>query len=368
MTSGQARVLVVDDAQVMRRAVEKMLHPDYQVLLAADGEAGWELLKQDGRVDILITDIQMPRLDGYGLICRVRADTDARIRGLPIITITGAEDDETRIRAYACGSTDFLMKPFDKKLLESRVHAYLRLKQASLLHTEAAGEKRGLDPLTGLCGLGAFLQAGKEQFQRARESDQDLSVAALDVDNFPVLQRNHGQAVTDRIVSQVSKALTATVRREDLVARVGDAEFAVLIPHADRAQAVALCERQRERIAGAPVTTPAGDLSVTASFGLVTLSADQPETFEKFLVLVEQRLSQARSDGGNRVGVTLLSDVMPEPEEVVLSAVADGSVPGVNAAGEIELSDESGDLSVDELEALVRQEVARQRAANARSR
>ena len=96
-----SRVLVVDDAQVMRRAVEKMLFPNYEVILANDGEAGWELLTVDDRIDMLITDIQMPRLDGYGLICRVRADTRARLRDLPIITITGAEDDETRIRAYA---------------------------------------------------------------------------------------------------------------------------------------------------------------------------------------------------------------------------------------------------------------------------
>jgi hypothetical protein len=102
-----------------------------------------------------------------------------------------------------------------------------------------------------------------------------------------------------------------------------------------------------------------GPVSVSASFGLVTQSADAPETFEKFLVLVEQRLSQARSDGGNRVGVTLLSDVMPEPEEVILSGSAGVEDSLENARGEIELSDESGDLSVTELEALVRDESTR---------
>ncbi|MCK7498121.1 MAG: response regulator [Comamonadaceae bacterium] len=64
-----SRVLVVDDAQVMRRAVEKMLQPDYDIVLANDGEAGWDTLVQDDQIEMLITDIQMPLLDGYGLIC-----------------------------------------------------------------------------------------------------------------------------------------------------------------------------------------------------------------------------------------------------------------------------------------------------------
>jgi two-component system cell cycle response regulator len=350
------RVLVVDDAQVMRRAVEKMLHPDCEVVLANDGEAGWEVLTQDGHIQMLITDIQMPKLDGYGLICRVRADARSHIRDLPIITITGAEDDETRIRAYACGSTDFIIKPFDKKLLQSRVHAYLRLKRASLLHADAdAG--RDTDPLTKVKGLGAFLEAGKELFTQMHQKAEDLSVAALDIDDFETLRRQHGQAIADRLLVQVAEIITSTARREDVAARVGDAEFAVLIPQADRGQAMGLCELLRERIAATPLAAPSGSVPVTASFGLVTLSADVPETFEKFLVLVEQRLSQARSDGGNRVGVTLLSDVMPEPEEVVLTGVSD-----TMSDDAVELLDDPGDLSVLELEALVREEATRRKA------
>jgi len=359
--TNSARILVVDDAQVMRRAIEKMLQADYEVLLANDGEAGWEILSHQGRFDMLITDIQMPRLDGYGLICRVRADTRAPIRDIPIITITGAEDDETRIRAYACGCTDFITKPFDRKLLQSRVHAYLRLKQASLLYAAADSAARATDPLTKLSGLGAFLEAGKNLFQRAREQDQDLSLAALDIDDFDALRRQHGEAATDRLLVRVAEILNATVRRVDVVARVAQAEFAVLAPQTDRAQGLMLCERLRERITTEALTVIGSPVAVSASIGLVTLSADAPETFEQFLVLVEQRLSQARSDGGNRVGVTLLSDVMPEPEEVVLSGVI------MDAGDEpetLELTDDASELSVAELEALVKDEAARPRSGS----
>ena len=120
-----------------------------------------------------------------------------------------------------------------------------------------------------------------------------------------------------------------------------------------------LCERLRERIVAEVSAVGSSPGAISASFGLVTLSTDAPETFEKFLFLVEQRLSQARSDGGNRVGVTLLSDVMPGPEEVVLSGVLAGQDVDENAAGEIEFATDPGDLSVAELEALVRDETVR---------
>jgi len=360
MTGQKARILVVDDAQVMRRAAEKMLESDYQVILAADGEAGWDILQNEPAIDLLLTDIMMPRLDGYGLICRVRADSNPRLRNLPIVTMTGAEDDETRIRAYACGSTDFLVKPFDRKLLTSRVHAYLRQKQASLLHAAAvSGGGADTDPLTQLKGLGGFLEAGKVLFQQAREKGHDLSLAALEVDDFSTLAQAHSKDKTDALLKQVALSFTSTVRREDVAARVGNAEFAVLIPYAGREPALKLCERVRERVAANPV----GGISMTASMGLVTLSTDATETFEKALVLVEQRLTQARSDGGDRVGVSTLSDVMPQAEEVVLTAVPDSGNLVENEAGEIEITADAGDLSIDELEALVRQEVARQRTA-----
>jgi len=366
----KARVLVVDDAQVMRRAVEKMLQADYDVILAEDGEAGWEVLAREGnQIDMLITDMQMPRLDGYGLICRVRADKNPRVRDLPIITITGAEDDETRIRAYACGSTDFIIKPFDKKLLQSRVHAYLRLKQASLLHATAmANRSQAVDPVTRLNGLGAFVEQGKRLFQDCRNNGQDLSLTAVDLDDFPAILREHGESAGNALLQRVAATLSAGIRREDMLARVGEAEFAVLLPQSDRTQAMAQCERLRLRITAESLAIPSGAVPITASFGLVTLSTDSPETFEKALVLVEQRLSQARSDGGNRIGVTLLSDVMPEPEEVVLTAVPSDDSLEMNDAGEIELTADAGELSVSELEALVREESSRKKPINVGNR
>ncbi|MFL6649871.1 MAG: response regulator [Sulfurifustaceae bacterium] len=105
-------VLVVDDSRVVRRTILNTLGPVYNVLEAGDGAAGWRMLRQDSRIEAVISDIQMPEMDGYTLICKVRAVEDPALREIPIIVITSAEDEITRERAYACGANDFILKPF----------------------------------------------------------------------------------------------------------------------------------------------------------------------------------------------------------------------------------------------------------------
>lgn len=118
---GRSRVLVVDDSAVIRKAISRVLDSDYDLLEANDGEAGWETLKQNNDLGVVISDVQMPKLDGYGMICRIRADSDPKVRDLPVIVITSAEDDITRERAYACGANDFILKPIDSDQLLSCV-------------------------------------------------------------------------------------------------------------------------------------------------------------------------------------------------------------------------------------------------------
>lgn len=84
------------------------------------------MLRQNSSIELVITDIQMPEMDGYTFICKVRAEDDAGLRDVPIIVITSAEDEITRERAYACGANDFVLKPFNDTALIACVRAQLR--------------------------------------------------------------------------------------------------------------------------------------------------------------------------------------------------------------------------------------------------
>lgn len=114
-------VLIVDDSRVVRRTILNTLGSGFHVLEAGDGAAAWRMLSQNSRIEVVISDIQMPEMDGYSLICKVRAMEDPALRDLPIIVITSAEDEVTRERAYACGASDFILKPFHAEQLLSCV-------------------------------------------------------------------------------------------------------------------------------------------------------------------------------------------------------------------------------------------------------
>jgi CheY-like chemotaxis protein len=126
-TQGDDRpwVLIVDDSRVVRRTILNTLGATFNVLEAGDGAAGWRMLRQNSRIDVVISDIQMPEMDGYSLICKVRAVEDPALREVPIIVITSAEDDITRERAYACGANDFILKPFNADQLISCVRSQI---------------------------------------------------------------------------------------------------------------------------------------------------------------------------------------------------------------------------------------------------
>jgi len=122
---GRPWVLVVDDSRVVRKTIINTLGPSFNILEAGDGMAGWRMLRQNSRIEVVISDIQMPEMDGYNLICKVRGVEDPGLREIPIIVITSADDEITRERAYACGANDFILKPFNATQLLECVRAQL---------------------------------------------------------------------------------------------------------------------------------------------------------------------------------------------------------------------------------------------------
>ena len=106
------RILAVDDSKTMRDMLHLALtSAGHEVLHAEDGVHGLEVLNQAGPVDVIITDINMPRMDGFGFIDRVRRDPGRR--GTPILVLTTESDAEKKQRARQAGATGWIVKPFD---------------------------------------------------------------------------------------------------------------------------------------------------------------------------------------------------------------------------------------------------------------
>lgn len=105
-------ILTVDDSRTMRDMLKLALtDAGHSVIQAEDGVHGTEVLAQAGEVDVIITDINMPRMDGYGFIDHVRKNP--RYRAVPILVLTTESEPAKKQRARDAGATGWIVKPFD---------------------------------------------------------------------------------------------------------------------------------------------------------------------------------------------------------------------------------------------------------------
>lgn len=124
-----ARILVVDDEENYRLLMERFLQRiGHKVVVAKNGLEALEILAQGTRFDLVLLDLHMPGLDGFGVLDSVRED--ATLRNLPVVIISGVQDISSIARAIEAGAVDHFPKPFDKTLLEVRVNSCLAAKRA----------------------------------------------------------------------------------------------------------------------------------------------------------------------------------------------------------------------------------------------
>ncbi|MCP9884781.1 response regulator transcription factor [Synechococcus sp. ATX 2A4] len=124
------RLLLVDDEPGLRTAVQAYLQDEgFEVVTANDGEEGWKVA-QEMVPDVVLTDVMMPRLDGYGLLKRLRGDE--RLGGTPVIFLTAKGMTADRIEGFQAGVDDYIPKPFDPDELVARVRNMVRRQERLL--------------------------------------------------------------------------------------------------------------------------------------------------------------------------------------------------------------------------------------------
>jgi len=169
----------------------------------------------------------------------------------------------------------------------------LRL-QAGLLARQAHE-----DELTGLPNRRHFEEVSARQHARAASSGGALSVAILDIDRFKRINDGHSHAVGDRALRHVAQVMRAACREQDVIARLGGEEFALVLPDTPLAQALQVCERVREAVERSDCSALAPELSITVSIGVVDNRV--AGTLDQMLALADEALYAAKRGGRNQV-------------------------------------------------------------------
>ena len=316
-------LLLVDDDRLVHEALERELAGRVErVLHAFEPEDGLRIALQE-RPDIILLDVNLPRMDGLKL-CRHLKEAPST-RDVPILFLTVDSNVHRLARALEIGATDYIRKPFDPVELRARVAAALRLRRMiNLLRDQA-----WIDPLTGVKNRAAFddaLAAAAAAFERV---GQPAGVLLLDLDHFKAVNDRYGHLVGDKALRAVTDALRSHLRAYDLAGRFGGEEFTILLPHTHQANAVIIAERLRTRIEAMSIPVdedhPSGpSVKLTVSIGVTVLDNASRELTD-LLADADTALYHAKEDGRNKTRAVITSGPRAQMAQIVPAAV---SAPG----------------------------------------
>ncbi len=290
--SDKAVVLIVDDVPSNVQVLAACLKDKYHIKVAKSGEQCLDVLVSGAVVDLILLDIEMPGINGYEVCEKLKSNPQTS--SIPIIFVTGKNDDEDQEKGLDLGAVDYIIKPIRTAIVAARVKTHVTLKQQhNKLQTLAMR-----DQLTDLYNRHYLFEVATHKVARAIRHKGMLSLLMIDIDNFKLINDTYGHPVGDQVLKKISRLLQKKSRKEDVVARFGGEEFLVLMDQCDLALAEEKAKKLLESIEG----LKPNDLAVTASIGVAQLDAEGG-SFDELLKRVDTAVYLAKEQGRNRVVV-----------------------------------------------------------------
>lgn len=286
------KVLVVEDSQTSRSFIVELLRRHlFQVLEAGDGVEAINVVLKNPDIKLLITDYNMPNMDGFELVQNLRGQYDKT--DMIIIGLSGVGQSNLSVKFIKNGANDFLAKPF----LHEEFFCRIMHNVESLELIEQIKLAANVDALTGAWNRRYFFEQGQAIFAQAREHGTPVAAVVLDIDHFKAINDRFGHAGGDQVLCHFSRLLTENLSRF-LVARTGGEEFFALLPGLDNHKALALIDRMRQVIAAEPLMVGSDAVNLTFSAGVCNLPC---ATLDEQISLADRYLYQAKSAGRNQV-------------------------------------------------------------------
>jgi diguanylate cyclase (GGDEF)-like protein len=244
MTADKTEILIVDDSPTICATLAKYLGDGYSVHFAGDGDEGWKLLQANESISLVFADMHMPVMNGMQLLQNIRESDCERIANVPVIIITGHEDSEAAKKAtHNLGATDFISKPFDKVDIQSRASSYTKFnKQINELEKKAA-----YDTLTGLYNNNMLRNFGNKTVSLAMRHGMTASIIYIEIAEIQKLVETHGSKLVGSVISTVAELLEKSLRTEELISRIKDGRFAIVLPKTTAFKAHIVATRLKQK-------------------------------------------------------------------------------------------------------------------------
>jgi diguanylate cyclase (GGDEF)-like protein len=325
MNSNRPKILVVDDTPANLVAMRRLLaRTDADIYEAASGNEALALCL-DHQFALVLLDVNMPEMDGFE-VAEFISESD-HLSETPIIFVTAAyADDINRIKGYTAGAVDYIAKPINDVILQSKVKIFLELYRARALLQQALDELSSRneqltsevaertrmeqlvrhqathDALTGLPNRVLFRERLETAITEGDTDSGSFALAYIDIDGFKGVNDGHGHAAGDALLKAIAGRLGSRTRGSDTVARLGGDEFAVLLNDATDAQAaLARCQTLCDAIAE-PYTLDVNGSGLAVKIGAsigVTLFVPG-DAYDRLVVAADAAMYEAKRSGKNR--------------------------------------------------------------------
>lgn len=308
-------MLLIASSANSLKLVGKHLREYFSVLTAENEEDAWDVMLEQREVVLLICELEL-MINQFGLLERIRSASDSWLAATPILLLVGESDtDDGRELAFQMGATDFINLPFASTELtaRARLHANLYL-QNSMESTEELQSVSAVNLLQQLSQRNFFNSRAQQELSFSQRHRSSISLCKIKLDKVKSIVSAFDKATAISVIKAVAGIIQKTLRREDGLCYLGNAEFYVLYSATNGIGAVAGTNRILKGVSKTRIKIAGKQVPVTVSASVFSCVATESTSLEVIYKHLDKSLTQARADGGNKVVA-----IRPADEEAAYS-------------------------------------------------
>jgi len=297
-TNPDNNVLIVDDDVAIRDSLHEFIGmANYKAHKVSSAEEALEILKTT-EIQVVITDIMLPKMDGLELTDFVKKNYDA-----DVIVMTGYSGSYSYEEAINKGASDLVFKPVRYRELLLRLKRVLREQRFTRERVQMLGKLQKLaitDGLTKLYNSRYFYNQLDLEVDRSNRYNHNLSLLLLDIDTFKDYNDTFGHLEGDKVLVRIGEIIKSCLRKMDTACRYGGEEFTIILPETDGEKAFTVAERIRSEIENEKFSpNPGAAVSKTISIGLTQFHPG--ERISKVVERADKAMYLSKQRGRNQV-------------------------------------------------------------------
>ena len=304
------KILLAEDDFTSRKMLASVIKKwGYEVISAEDGTEAWKILNSKEPPRLAILDWEMPGLNGTEICKLVRQNEEGEEKYTFLILLTAKGEQDNIVKGMEYGADDYVIKPYSPQELKLRIMAgarILELQSALIAAKEVQERLSRTDPLTGILNRRAIIEHVEKEMSRSSREGTTMSLSMLDIDFFKKVNDTYGHAAGDAVLVECVSRMERTIRKYDLLGRIGGEEFLILLPGTGAEEALIVCEKIRKVIKAGHVNFKGEEISITVSQGVATW--DGVSSVDDFIARIDDALYSAKKNGRDRVEACYLQD------------------------------------------------------------